>query len=391
MHERGIPGGGQSDGLREDGGLPGARDAVERFVPPVVGGDVEAGDGRRGVLHLEDLLLQGHAADEIGGAAFGGEVGIEVRSLREGSGGKRQEEDGLGHSASCYNAAGRDSLGHGCNPAIFCFHLGGRAPIDCGSRQETNPHFGRHRLSGSCDCGGRDGARSRSHHLQSRQDAHRECSPKWSRHCSGIAIPDKGEGLNSLRNRKWDAVIDNSGYFPRLVSASAKLLAPSAEQYIFISSISVYADNSDGEPGRNRETGHHQGDDRREDHRRFIRTAEGALREGVGGGVPRAGDHRAARIHRGAGRSQRTIHLLAGAHGSRRRSAGSRRAVGPDTDHRRARPGRVAGDADRGQDGGHVQRGGPEGPLGVGRSGEGVQQGHDEQPFGDLGAGGMGP
>jgi len=60
----------------------------------------------------------------------------------------------------------------------------------------------------------------------------------------GDRDPDKGEGLNALRNRKWDAVIDNSGYFPRQVSASAKLLASNAGQYIFISSISVYADNS---------------------------------------------------------------------------------------------------------------------------------------------------
>jgi 2'-hydroxyisoflavone reductase len=60
----------------------------------------------------------------------------------------------------------------------------------------------------------------------------------------GDRDPEKGEGLNALRNRKWDAVIDNSGYFPRQVSASARLLAPNTGQYIFISSISAYADNS---------------------------------------------------------------------------------------------------------------------------------------------------
>src|SRR3954451_2530392 len=60
----------------------------------------------------------------------------------------------------------------------------------------------------------------------------------------GDRDPEKGEGLNALRSRKWDAVIDNSGYFPRQVSASAKLLAPNAKQYIFISSISAYADTS---------------------------------------------------------------------------------------------------------------------------------------------------
>jgi 2'-hydroxyisoflavone reductase len=63
-------------------------------------------------------------------------------------------------------------------------------------------------------------------------------------HLNGDRDPNKDEGLNALRNRKWDAVIDNSGYVPRLVSASAKLLAPNVQQYIFISSISVYADNA---------------------------------------------------------------------------------------------------------------------------------------------------
>jgi 2'-hydroxyisoflavone reductase len=60
----------------------------------------------------------------------------------------------------------------------------------------------------------------------------------------GDRDPEKGEGLKALEGRTWDAVIDNSGYFPRQVAASARLLAPNVKQYIFISSISVYADNS---------------------------------------------------------------------------------------------------------------------------------------------------
>src|SRR6266487_1045349 len=31
----------------------------------------------------------------------------------------------------------------------------------------------------------------------------------------GDRDPQKGGGLNALRNRKWDAIIDNSGFFPR--------------------------------------------------------------------------------------------------------------------------------------------------------------------------------
>jgi 2'-hydroxyisoflavone reductase len=51
------------------------------------------------------------------------------------------------------------------------------------------------------------------------------------------------KGLEQLAGRSWDVVIDNSGYFPRLVEASAQLLAKSANRYIFISSISAYAEN----------------------------------------------------------------------------------------------------------------------------------------------------
>src|SRR5690242_5417407 len=55
--------------------------------------------------------------------------------------------------------------------------------------------------------------------------------------------PGSPKGLEQLVGKKWDAVIDNSGYFPRHVAASAKLLAPSVGQYIYISSISAYAEN----------------------------------------------------------------------------------------------------------------------------------------------------
>jgi 2'-hydroxyisoflavone reductase len=47
-------------------------------------------------------------------------------------------------------------------------------------------------------------------------------------------------GLDVLKGRRWDAVVDPSGYFPRLVSASAELLADAAGHYTFISSLSVY-------------------------------------------------------------------------------------------------------------------------------------------------------
>jgi nucleoside-diphosphate-sugar epimerase len=53
---------------------------------------------------------------------------------------------------------------------------------------------------------------------------------------------DRDGGLEVLRDRQWDAVIDTCGYVPRLVNASARRLADAVERYIFISTLSVYAD-----------------------------------------------------------------------------------------------------------------------------------------------------
>jgi len=57
-------------------------------------------------------------------------------------------------------------------------------------------------------------------------------------------LGDRDGDLESLKNRKWDVCLDNSGYIPHMVRDSAELLAPNIGQYIFISSISVYADFS---------------------------------------------------------------------------------------------------------------------------------------------------
>ena len=51
--------------------------------------------------------------------------------------------------------------------------------------------------------------------------------------------------LSALVGRRWDAVIDPSGYVPRLVRASAELLADAVEHYTFVSSLSVYASSAD--------------------------------------------------------------------------------------------------------------------------------------------------
>ncbi|SPE58811.1 NAD-dependent epimerase/dehydratase [Verrucomicrobia bacterium] len=56
--------------------------------------------------------------------------------------------------------------------------------------------------------------------------------------------PNSPKGLSQLVGRKWDAVIDTSAYFPRMVKASADLLAPNIKQYLLVSTISVYKDTS---------------------------------------------------------------------------------------------------------------------------------------------------
>jgi 2'-hydroxyisoflavone reductase len=59
-----------------------------------------------------------------------------------------------------------------------------------------------------------------------------------------LLTPDASpKGLEQLAGKQWDVVIDNSGYYPAHVKASAELLAPNCGRYIFISSISAYADN----------------------------------------------------------------------------------------------------------------------------------------------------
>ncbi len=60
---------------------------------------------------------------------------------------------------------------------------------------------------------------------------------------------DRNGDLSALKGQRWDAVIDPSGYVPRLVADSAKLLADAVEHYTFVSSLSAYADFA--EPNQN--------------------------------------------------------------------------------------------------------------------------------------------
>lgn len=56
-------------------------------------------------------------------------------------------------------------------------------------------------------------------------------------------IGDRLEDLSPLADKgPWDAVVDTSAYVPRAVRDSVEAFRPHAQRYLFISTISVYAD-----------------------------------------------------------------------------------------------------------------------------------------------------
>ncbi|MEK6337467.1 MAG: NAD-dependent epimerase/dehydratase family protein [Acidobacteriota bacterium] len=57
-------------------------------------------------------------------------------------------------------------------------------------------------------------------------------------------VGDRDHDLDKLQGRRWDAVVDTCGYLPRTVKASAETLSSSVNTYVFVSSLSAYADFS---------------------------------------------------------------------------------------------------------------------------------------------------
>jgi 2'-hydroxyisoflavone reductase len=55
---------------------------------------------------------------------------------------------------------------------------------------------------------------------------------------------DRNGKLDALKGRKWDVVIDNPTTLPVWVRDAAQVLKGNVDRYVFISTISVYADNS---------------------------------------------------------------------------------------------------------------------------------------------------
>jgi 2'-hydroxyisoflavone reductase len=57
-------------------------------------------------------------------------------------------------------------------------------------------------------------------------------------------IGDRNGQLDALKDRKWDVVIDNPTSVPVWVRDAAQILKGNVDRYVFISTISVYADTS---------------------------------------------------------------------------------------------------------------------------------------------------
>jgi len=55
-------------------------------------------------------------------------------------------------------------------------------------------------------------------------------------------LGDRDGGLGALAGRTWDALVDPSGYLPRVVAASCAALGPHVGRALFVSSISVLAE-----------------------------------------------------------------------------------------------------------------------------------------------------
>jgi 2'-hydroxyisoflavone reductase len=57
-------------------------------------------------------------------------------------------------------------------------------------------------------------------------------------------VGDRSSDLSSLEGRLWDAVIDVAAYFPDEVRRSVEALRETVDRYVFVSSVSVYRDQS---------------------------------------------------------------------------------------------------------------------------------------------------
>jgi 2'-hydroxyisoflavone reductase len=73
-------------------------------------------------------------------------------------------------------------------------------------------------------------------------------------------IGDRNGKLDALKDRQWDAVIDNPTTLPAWVRDAAQILQSNVERYVFISTVSVYGEVKSG-PDENATTEKYEGAD----------------------------------------------------------------------------------------------------------------------------------
>ena len=76
----------------KDGGAAGTCHAMQALVPPVVGWNAQAVDGRRSAQQLRSFLFEGHPREEIVHALFDGLGGVLVGLRGQWQAGNRQEK-----------------------------------------------------------------------------------------------------------------------------------------------------------------------------------------------------------------------------------------------------------------------------------------------------------
>jgi nucleoside-diphosphate-sugar epimerase len=74
-------------------------------------------------------------------------------------------------------------------------------------------------------------------------------------------IGDRNGKLDALKGRQWDVIIDNPTTLPAWVRDAAQVLKGNAERYVFISTISVYADIAAAGPDENSPLQKYEGHD----------------------------------------------------------------------------------------------------------------------------------
>ena len=111
-------------------------------------------------------------------------------------------------------------------------------------------------------------------------------------------LGDRETDLEVLAGRHWEAVIDTCGYFPRLVKLSAEALKDAVAQYLFISTVSVYADFDAVGIDEDYALGTIEDETVEDIGEGTLRSAQGLVRTGRAGGFPRKCAHHPPRADR---------------------------------------------------------------------------------------------